>query len=293
MKRFFSIFGLLFVMVFSAPDADARKFGGGKSFGKSFKTAPAPKSQPANTDTIGKQNAPAAAGKSSSKSMLGGLFGGLLVGGLIASIFGGSFDGFQIMDFLLIAVIAFVLFKIFKGLIAAKNSTINQKKQGAFAGGVDNNKAYYRQPSSQEAASASSPMANVENTPQDVPFTFTDDFDQSAFVKGACDHYRILQQAWNTNQFETMLEYLTPELYNELANERRQLTGEQHTEVMYVDAQIVRADTDANRAQLSVQFTGRYRDSHEGVEEDITDIWHLERNLLQHNSPWLIVGIKA
>ncbi len=62
---------------------------------------------------------------------------------------------------------------------------------------------------------------------------------------------------------------------------------------MYVDAEIVRADYNANKAELSLQFSGRYRDAVEGIEEDITDIWHLERDLTVPNAPWLIVGIQG
>jgi len=43
---------------------------------------------------------------------------------------------------------------------------------------------------------------------------------------------------------------------------------------------------------VSVKFSGRYRDTVEGVEEEIKEIWHLERNVTQANSPWLIVGIE-
>ncbi|CAH8205361.1 exported hypothetical protein [Vibrio aestuarianus] len=45
MKRLFSLVALLMVAVAVTPIAEAKKFGGGKSFGKSFKTAPAPKQQ--------------------------------------------------------------------------------------------------------------------------------------------------------------------------------------------------------------------------------------------------------
>ena len=65
------------------------------------------------------------------------------------------------------------------------------------------------------------------------------------------------------------------------------------TDVMYVDAEIVRADYDASKAQLSLQFSGRYRDAGEGIEENIEDIWHLERDLTTPNAPWLIVGIQG
>ncbi len=56
---------------------------------------------------------------------------------------------------------------------------------------------------------------------------------------------------------------------------------------------LFRAEYDATKAQLSLQFSGRYRDAVEGIEEDIEDIWHLERDLTQDNAPWLIVGIQG
>jgi predicted lipid-binding transport protein (Tim44 family) len=68
--------------------------------------------------------------------------------------------------------------------------------------------------------------------------------------------------------------------------------GEQHTDVMFVDAELVRAEHNPNLAQISVQFKGRYRDTVEGIEEDIAEIWHLERDLRTTNAPWLIVGIE-
>lgn len=296
MKRFFTLFALMFVMVVSAPHAEAKKFGGGKSFGKSFKTAPAPKSQPTNTNTINKQNDPAAAAKSSSKKgLMGGLLGGLLAGGLIAAMFGGAFEGFQMMDFLIIALLAFVLFKIFKSLMAAKNGSINRPNQQAYAGNQSpqNNKGYYHEQSQFRESAATSTAGGFGAVNNDVPFNFPPNFDMSAFVNGAREHYRTLQGAWNHNELETIQEYVTPELYNDLSEERRKLDGQQHTEVMYVDAEIVRADYDGKRAQLSLQFSGRYCDRQEGIEEDITDIWHLERDMTLPNAPWLIVGIQA
>ena len=61
---------------------------------------------------------------------------------------------------------------------------------------------------------------------------------------------------------------------------------------MYVDAEIVRADQSFGIAALSLKFSGRYRDTVEGVEEDITDTWHLQRETTVDNAPWIIVGIE-
>jgi predicted lipid-binding transport protein (Tim44 family) len=87
-------------------------------------------------------------------------------------------------------------------------------------------------------------------------------------------------------------EYVSPELFEQLKAERAELTGDQHTEVMYVDTQLVRADYGSDWAQVSVRFSGRYMDRQEQVEEDIKEVWHLERDLAKNNAPWHIVGIE-
>ncbi|WP_260259314.1 Tim44 domain-containing protein [Vibrio intestinalis] len=291
MKRLFSLVALLMVSVAITPIAEAKKFGGGKSFGKSFKTAPAPKQQKQNTNTIGKDQT--AKPSSSKKGLTGGILGGLLAGGLLAAFFGGAFEGIQFMDILIMGLIAFVIFKLMRGLLGAKQGSMNQhqRQQPAFGG----NAPKFEQPN----------VHNFEQQPNtnqggfgfgsqtDVPHNFPPGFDQAAFVNGSREHYRILQGAWNHNQLETIEEYVSPSLYQDLKDERAKLSGDQHTDVMYVDAEIVRADYDANKAQLSLQFSGRYRDAVEGIEENIEDIWHLERDLTVPNAPWLIVGIQG
>ena len=289
MKKLFPLVALLMVSVTITPIAEAKKFGGGKSFGKSYKTAPAPKQQ--NTNTLGKDQATKSP-SSSKKGLMGGLLGGLLAGGLLAAFFGGAFEGIQFMDILIMGLVAFVIFKLMKGLLGAKQGSMNQnKQQPAFGGSAPK----FEQPN----------VHNFEQQPQtatqgggfgatnDVPNNFPPGFDQSAFINGAREHYRVLQGAWNHNQLETIQEYVSPSLFADLQQERAKLEGEQHTDVMYVDAEIVRADHDANKAQLSIQFSGRYRDTVESVEENIEDIWHLERDLTAENAPWLIVGIQG
>ncbi|MBD1557993.1 TIM44-like domain-containing protein [Vibrio sp. S9_S30] len=290
MKRLFAFVALLMISVTAAPIAEAKKFGGGKSFGKSYKTAPAPKQQQQNTNTIGNDQGKQTSGK---KGLMGGLLGGLLAGGLLAAFFGGAFEGIQFMDILIMGLIAFVIFKLMKGLLASKQGSMNQQ-QPAYSGANRNTFEPQQQPN----------VHNFEQTQplsggfgaasdSDVPHNYPLGFDHAAFVNGSRDHYRKLQGAWNYNELETIREYVSPGLFDDLSAERAKLEGEQHTDVMYVDAEIVRADHNATSAQLSLQFSGRYRDTAEGVEEDITDVWHLERDLTQPNAPWLIVGIQA
>jgi len=102
-----------------------------------------------------------------------------------------------------------------------------------------------------------------------------------------------LQDAWNQNDLAKIEEYATPALYAELVTERASLSGAQHTEVIRVESELVRADEKFGLAEVSIRFSGRYRDVVEGVEEDFTDVWHLERDGSKAENPWLITGIES
>ena len=317
MKKLASLmaFVMAFSLAFTVPDAEARRFGGGKSMGRSFKTAPAPKRQPAfqqNRTDRQQQNATRNQQNNSRKGMLGGLLGGLLAGGLIASLLGGgAFGGIQMMDILLLGLLAFVLFKVFRSMNRARAMAGNHSNNRSGAAPFGQENQNYReqlqdlfnndtpsQPQSRDTG-FDSVQQDYDSEPQsgfgasDVPMNVPSDFNLNAFLNGARDHYRALQEAWNKSDFKTIQEYLDPELFAQMKPVREQLQSDQHTEVMFVDAEMVRADHNAKVAQISIRFTGKYRDKVEGVEEDITDIWHLERDLTRQGAPWLIIGIES
>lgn len=296
MKKLLSVFVLLIasMSLVASPVAEAKRFGGGKSFGKSFKTAPAPK-QTQNTNNLNRNNTTQGA----KGGLMGGLMGGLLAGGLLAAFFGGAFEGVNFMDILILGVIAYFGFKFLRGMLGAKAGSMNQQRtaySGA-QGSQQGTQGYQRDAQGDHDFNTDIKPNNGggfgTQAQSDVPFNFYPGFDQAAFVDGSREHYRILQGAWNHNQLHTIQEYLSDDLYQEMVAERQELEGEQHTDIIFIDAEIVRADYNPQRAQLSLQFKGRYRDAVEGVEEDITDVWHLERDLTQDNSPWLIVGIQG
>ena len=269
MKNILTVLMMVFAFSLAAPEVHAKKFGGSKSFGKSYKTAP-------------QKQTPAKQGMSKK-----GMLGGLLMGGLIASLFGGAFEGFQFMDMIIMAGVAFLLFRLFKGMTRAKAAA--QQGQGAPqpASGPA-----FRQDAQQDATFNPASQGGFASSSNDVPFNLPADFDLTNFLTGARSHYKTLQKAWNENDLDTVQDYVSIELYNELRVQRKELEGEQHTEVMFLDAELVRAESTASLSQVSVKFNGRYRDSHEDVEADINEVWHLERDLTQTNAPWLITGIE-
>lgn len=297
MRKLFTLFGVALVsltLALSGADANAAKFGGSRSFGKSYRTAPSQQAQPVNNSKPA-ANQPAAAGakKGMMGGMMGGLLGGLLAGGLLAWMFGsGAFAGLQIMDMIIMAGVAFLIFKLVRSMMQAKAGAMTRQSEPRAA-----YNAPYSPPSVEPVTPAPlaggfiSPVASSSGF-ADVPFNLPPEFELQPFLNGARDHYRSLQQAWNVNDLAKIQEYVSPELYNALTEERRNYAGEQHTEVMFVDAELVRADHGADWAQVSVKFSGRYRDSVEGIEEPIKEVWHLERDLRQSGAPWYVVGIE-
>ncbi len=327
MKRLLPVLAVMlaFTCTLAPTDAYAKKFGGSKSFGKSFKTAPAqPSSFKSPTTASNKSTTQSGlnnTGKAQKKGlfggMMGGLLGGLLVGGLIGSLLGGgAFEGIQFMDILIIAGLAFVLFKLLKGMNRAKTSAMNGEHhspktalQGAGAnthqthnqnqsswaddvnfrqsGDVSKDADFGNTGSQTQAQPQNSGFGSSES---DVSFNLPPNFDLNGFLNRSRNHYRTIQDAWNSGDMETIREYVSPDLFVHLQQERATLTGDQHTEVMYVDAELVRSDYMLGKTELSLKFSGRYRDNVERVEENITDIWHLEQE--REDGPWLIVGIE-
>jgi len=290
MKKLWAVFAMILTFTLTTEMAHAKRFGGGKSFGRTHQTAQAQPGKSTVDAPAQRQQAAAQPAKPAGKSMMGGLLGGLLVGGLFAALFaGGAFEGLQFMDILIAAALAFVIFKIFRlmrqGSAAPGNSPVARTAEPAYAGApapVFGNR--------RDNFVSSSPVAATSDA---VPMTLPLGFDTAAFLDGAKEHFRILQDAWNQNDLAKIQEYATPALYADLIAERATLAATQHTEVIRVDAELVRADEKFGLAEVSIRFTGRYRDTVEGVEEDFTDVWHLERDGAKDENPWLITGIQS
>ena len=280
-------------------DAEAKRLGSGKSFGQSYKTAPAyappTSARPAPTANATNPARPPFGG------MLGGMMGGLLAGGLLGALFaGGGFQGIQMMDVLILGGIGFLLFKLMSARRGpATAATAAPRGLGAAAFDTAPSRRVFDIPhighgtAAQPAATATGVSASTGFGAEEVPFNFPPGFDLNNFLLGAREHYRTLQTAWNTADFDQISEYTVPSLVAELRAERASLGGDQHTEVLFVDAEIVRADVLATRAELSVKFTGSYRDKVEGTEEGFVDIWHLSRDTASTGAPWMIVGIES
>ncbi|MCP3867665.1 MAG: Tim44 domain-containing protein [Gammaproteobacteria bacterium] len=257
-------------------DAQAKRFGFGKSMGKQYNSS-------RTTKPAGQQSTSTAAqtgARTSGASRWLGPLAGLAAGGLLASLFfGDAFEGFQIMDFLLIAGLVFVglaMFRAYRARSAPQMGTAGGPpigSPGGMAAGFD--------------AGGSSDAGDTAN------FQTPDWFDEDGFVKGAKTHFIRLQAAWDKGDLKDIAEYTTPEFYGELHAERLS-TGEQRsfTEVVTLEAEMLSVQRDGDQAVASVRFSGLIREELEGPANDFSEVWHVVHDWNSSEGDWFIAGIQ-
>ena len=292
MKSIITVFTAFFLMFAMVSEADAKRFGGG-GFGKSYKTSPfaSKKAAPAKKD---QQQAGQKKG-----GMMGGLMGGLLAGGLFAALLGsGAFEDIQVMDMIIMAALAFLAFKLFKGFISGGARSRQQPSVAGLGGNQTHQRQSFEMPrdagaESQPAQAATSSAETADFNQDEVPFNLPEGFDQQAFIEGALSHYRTVQESWNKGELETIEEYVSPELFAALSQQRNKLMVPPQTEVIDLNAEIVRADQAGDSAEISILFRGVCKDELEKSQDGIFDVWHLQRDLNTENADWVIVGIES
>ena len=285
-----TVFTAFFLMFAVVSEADAKRFGGG-GFGKSFKTSPfaSKKAAPAKKDQQQQQ-----AGQKKS-GMMGGLMGGLLAGGLFAALLGsGAFEDLQVMDMIIMALLAFVAFKLFKGFMSSRQQA--QPRMAADGNSPQRNNFEMPRDANNDQSRSSQEIPTAEETgfnQDEIPFNLPEGFDQQGFIEGSLNHYRTVQESWNKGELETIKEYVSPELFAALSQQRSKLMVPPQTEIVDLNAEIVRADQAGDSAEISILFRGVCKDELEKSQDGIFDIWHLQRDLSTENADWVIVGIEA
>jgi predicted lipid-binding transport protein (Tim44 family) len=285
MHRFLSIVLTLCIGLTMSLDANAR-FGGGKSFGSapSHQTRQAAPSSPSAAPgaMAGGAAAAAAARPAGGASRWLGPLAGIAAGGLLASMFmGGGFQGMQFFDILIIAIIAFVIFRFIAArrrkqqpdLAAAghaplQRETIQQPAQNAMFGGAS-------------AAPAARPVINAPAW-----------FNEQRFLDAARGHFQSLQQHWDANEMDKIAEFVTPQMLQFLKQERANLgDGFQSTYIDNLTVQLDGLDDRSDKTVATLTFAGLSKTSRFDQGEVFSESWNMERPQGE-NQPWLVAGIR-
>jgi len=280
MQRIVVWFFAFFMILGTGLDqAEAKRLGGGKSFGSYSKSATSRNSKSSdnsafnNSTQPSKTNGTASNSRSSKMGFLGPL-AGLAAGGLLAAMFfGDGFDGFQMLDFILIALVVFILFKL-----------MARKRQASSVTGA----AYKRSSHDQERSFDTNLMGGGKSSITD---SMPDWFDARGFVERAKGHFIHLQKAWDNNDLAEIQDFVTPELYNMLAQERKAQTEEPRTEVVSLEARLGGFSQQGSLAEASVVFSGETREN-SSEPTAFQETWHLVRDLRQENANWYLQGIQ-
>lgn len=279
MRRFLSIALALCVGLTLSLDANAKRMGGGKTFGSAptHQTRQAQPNTPAATPTAPGRQPAAASGAS---RWLGPL-AGLAAGGLLASMFmGDGFQGMQIFDFLIIALIAFVIFRF----IAARKRQ-QQGHQPAMAGG----------PFQREMPQQQAPIFGGSAAPSAVAqraFNAPSWFNEERFIEAGREHFMSLQQHWDAAEMDKIAEFVTPQMLSFLKEERASLgDGFQSTYIDNLQVQLDGIDELADKTVATLTFNGVSKTSRFDQGEVFSESWRMER-ANGDDQPWLVAGIR-
>ena len=119
------------------------------------------------------------------------------------------------------------------------------------------------------------------------------DFDVQGFVRNAKMSFIRLQAANDAKDLNDIRDYTTPQVYAAVAMQMQE-RGDvaQRTEVVSIDAQVMQVVTEDGKMIASVRFTGLVREDDAFNPEPVDEVWHVEKDLSNADSSWLIAGIQ-
>ncbi len=192
-------------------------------------------------------------------------------------LFGDGFEGLQIMDILIFAGIAFLLFKLF-------TARRRPQMQPMGAGG----------PMQREMPAGDNPFGGFGGSPASATPVIQAPawFNADSFLGAASEHFNQLQMHWDANEMDKIAEYVTPEMLGFLQRERSELgEGYQSTYIDNLDVQLDGVEELDDYTVASLSFSGISKTSRFDQGEAFSESWRMER---KHgdNQPWLIAGIR-
>ncbi|THF60164.1 Tim44 domain-containing protein [Pseudothauera rhizosphaerae] len=278
MKKFLlSLIVTVFTVGVAMPDAEARRLGGGGSFGIQRQATPAPRA-PATAQTPPRtQQAGAAPNAAKPRSSWMGPIAGLAAGLGLAALFshlglGEEFGSLVLM--LLLVGGAFLLFRML-----TRRPADSARLQYAGAGRTDPQAA---------------PAAQFEavRTPAGESSALPADFDAAAFAREAKVQFIRLQAAHDEGNLDDIRAFTTPEVFAEVRMQITERGGAvQRTDVVELDAQVVEVAQEAGQYIVGVRFSGLLREEADAAPQPFDEIWHLTKPV-DGSRGWVIAGIQ-
>ncbi|WP_353234378.1 TIM44-like domain-containing protein [Diaphorobacter ruginosibacter] len=323
---------LVAMLVLVHVDADAKRMGGGKSFGRQSSNvtqreaggpgaAPAAPAQNAATAAPSRQpGSPNAAAPAAAKkpwgAMLGGLAAGLGLAWLASSL--GLGEGFG--NILLIALLAMVVFAVIRMVRARASGATAQASPFAFqgAGGASPSqpempRQYNPEKVGNDASARPFDHGNMAFTPAasaaggsmigsalagSQSWGVPEGFDTDGFLAAAKRNFVTLQAAWDRADISSLRSMMTDEMVSEIRsqlNEREAHRGEgqpNQTDVVMIEAQLLGIEDVGESYMASVEFSGMIREEPSAGPSPFREVWNMTKPK-SGSSGWLVAGVQA
>ncbi|MDB5966988.1 MAG: import inner rane translocase, subunit Tim44 [Polaromonas sp.] len=314
---------LALTLTLAGADAEAKRLGGGKSFGKQSSNV-TQRDAAGGTGAAAKPATPPAAGAAPAPvapkrpwgAMLGGLAAGLGLAWLASSLgLGGAFS--QIIMFALLAlvimlVVGFVMRKL-KGGGTAASGQAPYALQGAGTATTPRNyspenvgndasaRPWERssmafEASKQGAGEAGGSMigsALAGSQSWGVPAGF----DAEGFLKACKANFLTLQDAWDRSDIQNLRAMMTDEMLEQIKvqlAERESHTGggTNKTDVVMLEAQLLGIEELSDVYMASVEFSGMIREDASAGASPFREVWNMTKPR-NGGSGWLVAGVQA
>lgn len=318
LSRFFMVLMLALatlVMLGTSFDAEARRMGGGKSFGRQSSnitkqrqavTPPAANAN-RNASTPAAANAArggAAAPKSGFSRFLGpiaGIAAGLGIAALLSSLGLGGALLEALSSMVLIGLVIFAVIFLVRRLRGGAQKTATAAQGAASAAPM------YREstpsmpaakPAAESAPSTSAasvaPAAASVATPEpaqevDPSWFIPDDFDITGFLDNAKTQFRQIQQLWDQGNPAALNDYLTDDLLKEVTPEIQARDGAQETQIVLLNAELMGIEKVEGGHLASVRYSGMLREEANADAFSFEEVWNLYK---ADGKGWLLAGIQ-
>ncbi len=287
-------------------DAEARRMGGGSSFGRQSSNVMSNRAPATQTPGVTNRaaaapgataaNAGAAAQRSGFSRFLGpiaGIAAGLGIAALLSSLgLAGPMLEF-LSSALLIGIVIFAIMFIVRRLRggqsrpAFQGASPMQRQAEPFQGSPRHG--------AQQAGSLSATdfAGNATATgvapPVDKSWFVPGDFDSHAFLQTAKQQFITIQGLWDKGDIPELKNYLTDDLVAELTPQITSRAGQNITEVVLLNAELLGIEEVHEGHLASVRFSGMLREDPKEAAFRFEEVWNLYK---ESNSGWLLAGIQ-
>ncbi len=311
---------LALTLSFAGVNAEAKRMGGGGSFGKQSSNVTQRQAAPPAT-------APAATAAAAPKkpwgagAMLGGLAAGLGLAWLASSLGLGAAFG-QIIMFALLALVVMVIIgfvmRKFKGQNNGQGGNAQWKTPFAFQGagspadattpknyrpenvGNDasarpwerNNMAF--DANATGAANTGSMIGSALGGSQS--WGIPSGFDAKGFLKACKANFLTLQDAWDRSDIQNLRAMMTDEMLEQIKvqlvdRESHTGGGTNKTDVVMLEAQLLGIEELSDVYMASVEFSGMIREDASAGASPFREVWNMTKP--RNGGGWLVAGVQT